>query len=289
MTDRPKEPTVACHAWAFGRLGYPRAFEHIAELGFTAVDVPLGGADDPAALPLDRFLTEPTAIHALNADLAEHRLLLTDLFVALPHPVNDPDPTRRQRATEVFRRVIDAFAVIEKPSGITISPGTVHTGESREADFERAAHGLRELVTCAADASFPLSIEPHLGSIAQTPDETMHLLDQVPGLELTLDYSHFIAGGIHQREVAPLHAFTRHFHVRQGRPECLAVPVAEGAIDFDHVFALMRKHGYDGTITVEYGDSSWMGQDRVNVEEETMLMAGEVHRLIHDHWRLYVG
>ena len=72
----------------------------------------------------------------------------------------------------------------------------------------------------AANVGVVMSVEAHLGSIIPTPQAARRLLDLVPGLTLTLDYTHFTYQGIPDAEVEPL--------MERGHPTfTLAAPARE--------------------------------------------------------------
>ncbi|HEY6570649.1 MAG TPA: sugar phosphate isomerase/epimerase family protein [Candidatus Limnocylindrales bacterium] len=280
MTVRTTAPTIACHAWAFGRMGYPAALRHIASRGFAAVDLPVAAMDSPGSVALDQ-LADPRAIERFRDDLDRNGLQLTDVFLLFPTATNDPDG--RAVIDDVFARGADAIAALGSP-GITISPGSPQPGEDVATSRARSVEVLAALLSRARASSIALSIEPHVGSITERPAEARQLVADVPGLQVTLDYSHFIYLDCDQASVEPLHAVTRHVHVRQSRPGRLAAPVDEGTIDFARVFDLLAADGYRGAVTVEYADSPWMGQDQLDVAAETDHLAGDVRRLIGQRW-----
>src|SRR5206468_2617495 len=104
-------------------------------------------------------------------------------------------------AEELFSAFL-RFAARVGSTGMTILPGMVFGGEPWDEALERAAEGLRRRVELAREHDLRLSIEPHIvstapymGSLVDTPEKVATLLDQVPGLELTLDYGHFNVQG----------------------------------------------------------------------------------------------
>ena len=57
-------------------------------------------------------------------------------------------------------------------------------------------------------------VEAHVGSIVSEPLAAARLIEAVPGLTLTLDYTHFTRLGMADREIEPLVKYASHFHVR---------------------------------------------------------------------------
>src|SRR5690606_20579204 len=108
------------------------------------------------------------------------------------------------------------------------------------------------LVEVGRSAGLRVSIEPHLESVVEQPELALELVKAVPGLQFTLDYSHFISAGIPAERVHPLLPYAGHFHARQAAPGMLQAPHEEGVIDFADIVRRMKEVGYQGRICVEY-------------------------------------
>jgi sugar phosphate isomerase/epimerase len=102
-----------------------------------------------------------------------------------------------------------------------------------------------------------IAIEPHVGSMLDTPDRVLELLDAIPSpnLKLNFDISHFNVMGIPIAEsVGALAAHTVHTHVKDERgivPNYEFLIPGEGEFDYVAYLHAMRAHGYTGFITAE--------------------------------------
>jgi sugar phosphate isomerase/epimerase len=150
----------------------------------------------------------------------------------------------------VFRDALTLAAELEAP-GMTLLPGIHWPGESREDSFARAVEELGWRVEEGRARGVRVSVEPHVGSFADTPDRALRLA-QESGVELTLDYTHFVFQGIPQAEVEPLVAHARHFHARGGREGRLQTTLRDSTIDYGRVLDVMAETGYDGYVGIEY-------------------------------------
>src|SRR5262249_12025086 len=139
---------------------------------------------------------------------------------------------------------------------------------------------LRELAKVSNDAGVRLNIEPCEPSVADNPQDAIRLCEEVPGLGLTLDYSHFIDPGYDQSSIEPLHRFARHFHARQAAPGKRVEAVNKGTIDFKRIISLLKQQGYSGVIAVEYVDCEVTTICGVNVMDETIKMQNELVQLL---------
>ena len=154
-----------------------------------------------------------------------------------------------------------------------------------EPAFDLVAAELSRFVAAGADGGLAVSIEPHLDSVTDTPERTLRMLAAVPGLTLTLDYSHFVHAGFRQPEYEALDPHARHMHVRQAAPGRLAAPVAEGTIDYRRALGHLRDIGYQGAFTTEYVRSPWYGQDAVDTDRENKQMQSEIVALVEEIWQ----
>jgi sugar phosphate isomerase/epimerase len=84
------------------------------------------------------------------------------------------------------------------------------------------------------------------------------LLEAVPGIKLTLDYSHFICLGYPQEEIDPLAPYAAHVHLRQARPGALQTKMEEGTLNFFALFGLLKKLNYKGYIAFEAVHQNYM-------------------------------
>ncbi|HVA06072.1 MAG TPA: hypothetical protein VNG12_04945, partial [Acidimicrobiales bacterium] len=106
-------------------------------------------------------------------------------------------------------------------------------------------------------------------SIASTPQQVAKLLRSVPGLRLTLDYSHFVFQGIEPVEIDPLLRQSRVLQVRQAGPGMLQLPLEEGTIDFRRLFAVSARL-FEGTYSLEYVHNPVFRGGEVDVTGESL-------------------
>jgi len=257
----------ACHTWGFNDLTLPEALGTIARLGFRAVDIGSGPHLNTAKAALDvrRVTTE------ITDDLRAHALTLTDVYLMLPH-IADPDENKRHRDIESFKALLPLMRALGT-RGVTVSPGVrpTDTPDDDPAPFEHARDALREFV--AAADSLPLSIEPHLDSVAPDVPHALQLIEAVEGLRITLDWAHFIYQGTKPAEIARLLPYTRHVQVRQAARNKLQVPYEKGKLDPAAVIQALNDSGYEGAVSIETMKTiGWRGMVEVNPVREAVLL-----------------
>jgi sugar phosphate isomerase/epimerase len=114
------------------------------------------------------------------------------------------------------------------------------------------------------------SVEPHFGSIAPAPRHAERLVRSVPGLTLTLDYTHFIRRGMPDSAVEPLIAHATHFHVRGACKGRMQTSFAKNTIDYSRILEVMRSTGYGGHVGIEYVWTEWERCNEVDNLSETI-------------------
>jgi sugar phosphate isomerase/epimerase len=267
---------IACADNTF-RLVQPweSAVEMIRLLELDAVDVCLMG-NRSHIRPEDIRDDLPRAAARITEGLAASELQPSDLF-CIPwtdferFAPNHPDAEERARSRTLFRDVLELAVRIESP-GMTMLPGIDWPGESHARSFDRSVEELGWRAEAAAAEGVRFSIEPHLGSVAQDPREAARLCRETRGLELTLDYSHFVYQGYPDEEIEPLVEHARHFHARGAREKRMQAALKDSTIDFERMVATMLAAGYDGDIGLEYLWIDWEHLNECDTVSETILL-----------------
>ena len=83
------------------------------------------------------------------------------------------------------------------------------------------------------------------------------LVRDVPGLTLTLDYTHFTRAGLPDKQVEPLLTHSSHFHVRGACKGRLQVNFNDNVIDYRRVLRRMKEISYSGWLCIEYVHLEW--------------------------------
>ncbi len=260
----------SCHTWAFNDLTLPEALGTIARLGFRCVDIGSG-----TQLNAPRAAENPTRVAGeIKRDLELFNLKLSDLYLMLPR-ISLADESKRQKELELYKALIPFAKELGTP-GITISPGLAQPEEDSEAR-ERTVAALREMVKLATDAAVQISIEPHMDSMAQTPEAALGFVKDVPGLKITLDWAHPVCQNIAHDDIVKLLPQTRHVQIRQAARAQLQTPFERGRIDIPRVVQALREGSYEGVICVEYMNTpGWHGMIPVNAIRESARMRDEL-------------
>ena len=264
---------LSCTDFTFPLLDHDRALAVIALLGLRGVDI--GLFEGHGHLKPSRELLHPARNGAaLKKRLAAHGLKAADIFLQIhagfvEFAVNHPEAKRREFAREQFLRALD-YAAAAGSKHVTILPGVVNA--SRTASVSRSADELAWRVAQAQAAKLQLAVEPHVGSLVDTPERALDLVKRVPGLGFTLDYAHFTRAGISDARIEPLAKFATHLHARCARRGRLQSPLKENTIAFPRVVKALAKNKFSGWIALEYVWIDWEHCNEVDVLSETILL-----------------
>jgi sugar phosphate isomerase/epimerase len=264
---------LSCADFSFPLLPHDVALKMIAWLGWRGVDIGLFAGR--SHLRPEKELAHPEKKGAaLRGRLAAEGLVAADIFLQLHEnftdfAVNHPDVARREYARQQFLKTAD-YAAAAGSKHLTILPGVTFKTESRAPSLARAADELSWRVEQAATRKLTVAVEPHLGSIADTPERALELAARAPGVGFTLDYAHFTRAGIPDSRIEPLTARATHFHARCARKGRLQSSLKENMIDFGRVLKALNRHRFTGWIALEYVWIDWEHCNEVDVLSESI-------------------
>lgn len=264
---------LSCTDFSFPLLAHEQALAAIVLLGLRGADI--GLFEGHGHLKPSTELKKPAASGAkLKRRLAAHGLKASDIFLQahagfVEFAINHPEPKRRAFARDLFLRTLD-YANTAGAKHVTILPGVTFAGESRATAMTRSADELNWRSAQAAAAKLQLAVEPHVGSLTDTPERALDLVKRVPGLGFTLDYAHFTRAGISDARIEPLAKFATHLHARTARPRRLQAPLRENTIDFPRVVKALAQHKFTGWIALEYVWIDWEHCNEVDIISETV-------------------
>jgi sugar phosphate isomerase/epimerase len=272
---------LSCGNDSFPLLQHDVSVELVARLGFDGYDLSLAG-DRSQVRPAEVLADVARWVGILDERVRGRGLEFSDVFY-IPHSSfdvmapNHPDAAERERGRTEFRSMLDFTDRLGAP-GMTMIPGVLWPHESHEASLRRAGEELVGRAAEARDRGIRLSVEPHVGSVCRTPADIWRLCELAPGLELTLDYTHYVCQGFEAGELEPLLAHTRHFHARGGNATSLQARLADATIDYERVLRAQAEVGYDGYVAVEYCWVAWERLNEVDVLTETVLLRDKLRR-----------
>jgi sugar phosphate isomerase/epimerase len=251
---------LACADFTFPLLSHEAALRLIALLGLQGVDI--GLFEGRSHLwPSREFRDPKRSAWRLKGRLDDLGLRAADVFLQTapdfrPYAVNHPQASRRRRARDGFLKTLDYASALEC-GHVTALPGVHFEDEAYSASLSRAVDELGWRVAEAGERRIVFGVEAHVGSLVPRPKAAENLVKRVPGLTLTLDYTHFTRIGLPDAAVEPLVPYASHFHARGARRGRLQVNFAQNTIDYGRVFEALRASDYRGWIGIEYVWTDW--------------------------------
>ena len=273
--------SLACADFTFPLLPHDRVLDLIALLDFEGVDI--GLFEGRSHLwPSREFKQGARAGARLGRKLADRGLRCADVFLQMapdfvPYAINHPEPARRRRARDWFLRTLD-YAQAAGARHVTTLPGVNFEKAKPQDSWSRCCAELAWRVEQAVQNKIIFGIEAHVGSLATNPPAAQRLVRDVPGLTLTLDYTHFTRCGLPDKTVEPLVQHASHFHARGARKGRLQAAFKQNTIDYARVLQMMQQTHYRGYIGVEYVWIEWEHCNEVDNLSETIQMRDFLRR-----------
>jgi sugar phosphate isomerase/epimerase len=238
----PNHVVVSTLNWS--RNSLERAVANVAALEFGQIDLALheGQAHiNPSNLVAgpDRVQREADRLRDMIARRGMKRVAALDVALG---PDDLVDQQRRLAAVCDLARALDV-PVMTLAAGPWGSP------------LVQEAERLRELLPIAQERGMQLAVPTHREQVTAMADAAVRLCELVPGLGLTLDPSHLVAGPNRGERYTALLPLTRLVHLRDATPEHLQVPPGTGVIDFGALVAGLHKLGYAGKFAITYPDT----------------------------------
>jgi sugar phosphate isomerase/epimerase len=267
--NQPVGGRVSCSEFSFPSVPDQASRIGIVKLlGFEAVDIGLFAQADA-----DLSASTDAIARDLDAARETHGVRYTDLFFVpgatfeeiAPH---QRDPHSRERGRLQFAAALAVAAELEVP-GMTLLPGAPWP-EGHTAGWDACAEELRWRVDEGARRNVSIGVEAHIGSIVSTPELALAMIETVPGLQLTLDLSHFDVQDIAAERALALAPHARHVHVRASMPGAIQVRWSQNEAPLAALVEALENAGYDGCYCVEYVPMPKWRCDEMDVVSESV-------------------
>ncbi|MBI2827221.1 MAG: sugar phosphate isomerase/epimerase [Planctomycetia bacterium] len=141
------------------------------------------------------------------------------------------------------------LAKATKVVAITVPSGEL--GTPFNAEIER----LRELVRIGALDGVQVGLKTEAGHMSQDPDTAVVLCDNVKGLGITLDPSHFVCGPNKGANYDQVFKYVCHLQLRDTTKDKLQVRVGQGEIEYGRLVTQLGKFKYNRALCVNIVDT----------------------------------
>ena len=140
-------------------------------------------------------------------------------------------------------------AVCKLAKAVKVVTITVPSAELGTPFNEEVEH-LRKLVAIAENEGVRVAIKSQIGRLSEDPDTVCVLCDNVKGLGLTLDPSHYICGPYYNRGYDKLFKYVYHTQLRDTSKKELQVRVGQGEIEYGRIVQQLERQKYNRALSI---------------------------------------
>jgi sugar phosphate isomerase/epimerase len=266
---------LTASAYSFEVLPLDACLSIVKHMGFRHVDLSGFHARGRASVEPEAIVSDTQGeADKMKALLDKYELVGGDFFPQFgnspsEHSLNDPNPTVRERNHVLIRGCAQFCKLLGIP-GMTILPGVDHVSRKHEENLQIAGAELKRATEIAGEYGVELRFEPHMGSVAPTPELGVRLVEEFAShAKIVLDPSHFFLQYIPMERIYKCIPYTGHVHVRPAREGKLQTRYAENTVPWDDLISHLKAAGYDGALSLEYVSASWFDLDRCDTLTET--------------------
>jgi sugar phosphate isomerase/epimerase len=147
---------------------------------------------------------------------------------------------------EYYRQFLECCRLAKATKVVTLTVPSAELG----TPFNQEVEHLQRLVALAESEGVRVAIKSQVGCLSEDPDTVVVLCDNVPGLGVTLDPSHYLCGRSGPRNYDRLLKYTYHVQLRDSTRTELQVRIGQGEIEYGRLISLLLKSGYDRALSV---------------------------------------
>jgi len=223
---------VAVSTDCFPDVTMPDVIDAFIDLEFTTVEISL--REDGTVLSPSRIDADfDKAIHLARRS---HRLEVCSYDVHI-----DATGDEHYQQFESICRLGKATKVVTL---------TVPSGELG-IPFNEEVERLQKLVTIAEGEGVRVAMKSQIGRLSEDPDTVKVLCDNVKGLGLTLDPSHYLCGPHSHKNLDKIMPYVFHVHLRDSKKNQLQVRVGQGEIEYGRIVTQLSKVGYGQALSIQ--------------------------------------
>lgn len=223
---------VAATSRCFSQLPLDAALMQLVDLEYTAVEVMVHETD--GHLKPSEVLADTERAVALCRQT--HRLTP----VALSVEVEAPEP-------DYYHQFAACCRLAKAIKVVTVTVRSAELGTPYNAEVER----LRMLVALAAREGVRVGLLTEVGRMTENPDTAAVLCDNVKGLGVTLDPSHYVLGPFADANYQPLMKHVYHVRLRDTTKSELQVRIGQGEVEYGRLVNQLNKVHYDRALCVD--------------------------------------
>lgn len=223
---------VAASSRCFANLPLNAALLQLVDLEYTACEVMIHEHD--GHMKPSEVLTDLESAVALCRQM--HRLTP----VALSVEIDAPEP-------EYYQQFAACCQLAKAIKVVTLTVRSAELGTPFNAEVER----LQLLVALAAREGVRVGLLTEVGRMTETPENAVTFCDNVKGLGITLDPSHYTFGPHAGANYQPCLKHVYHVRLRDTTKDQLQVRIGQGEIEYGRLVNQLSKVHYDRALCVD--------------------------------------
>ena len=223
---------IAVSTDCFPDIPMPDVVEAFIDLEFTTIEVAL--RENGTVLSPSRIDREFDQAVRIVRD--SHRLDLCSFDVHID--------AAGQEYYEQFATIC-ALAKATKVVTLTVPSGELGT------PFNEEVERLQELVRIAEGEGVRVGMKSQIGRLSEDPDTVKVLCDNVRGLGLTLDPSHYYCGPHRNKNTEKIMPYVFHVHLRDSKKDQLQVRVGQGEIEYGKLITSLQRVRYENALSIQ--------------------------------------
>jgi len=226
---------VAASTECFPNLTLSEAVDRIVDLEYTSLEIDIhetGNHLRPSAVTAD-------VDAAIDACRNTHRASIVSYSLQIA-----------AQGPEHYQQFAACCRLAKATKVVTLTVPSAELG----TPFNEEVEHLRRLVALAELDGVRVAIKSQVGRLSEDPDTVVVLCDNVHGLGVTLDPSHYICNPRGPKNYDRLMKYTYHVHLRDTARTALQVRVGQGEIEYGRLIGLLAKVDYDRALTVHIGE-----------------------------------
>jgi len=224
---------VAATTRCYPELPLDAALQRLIDLEYTNVEIILDEAG--VQLKPSEVLADPD--RAIRLCRQTHRMTT----IAYGVEPNAPGEQAYYAQFAACCRLAKATKVVT----LTVRSGEIGT------PFNEEIERLRKLVAIASVEGVRVGLLTESGHMTQDPDTAIVLCDNVKGLGLTLDPSHYICGSHRGGNYDHVMKYVYHVRLRDTTREQLQVRVGQGQVEYGRLTSQLNRVRYDRALCVD--------------------------------------
>ncbi len=223
---------VSASTACFPENSLAEAIEYAMDLEFTCIEISLD--DRLPQMPTARLETEFNECLRLVRDTHRLDICAYDVFIDLPRP----------QYYDRFK-LICQFAKATKVVTLAVPSAELGTPFNEEVEH------LQKLVDIAETEGVRVGMKSQAGCLTEDPDTVKVLCDNVHGLGLTFDPSHYHITNHRNKNLEKIMKYVFLVQLRDSKKDQLQVRIGQGEMDYGKYITMLQRVGYDQALNVD--------------------------------------